>query len=455
MKQRHSLFSLAALLLPICCQISYAADPPKVVITKQVDPDWGTLTSGYLLEQCEVNLTVDSGGEPYSIQAKTAIPDNVVRALMQWRFKTGNFIGSFKIPVRVPLTPGLERAQSPRWTFTAPLATAKKQASELDAAGAAQLLATLPNAEEPDNPRAVLLFYYAGKGAADPGAAQARRDLILWLVRVYPQDAILSSSYATLNPSDVEGTASIKQEWLKAVKQYPDDDLVIQGAANFLRLSDSNAALKIVASHHWEGQTSWLGAVATAGALGINGVSPENGAAISSSPASVNASLRGAIVKSPDLKVVLSAMATTSQMGHDLSSHNALPADFGPFCESLLKHTRELYPQTSLDCDATPAKPSGSLQRIGGNVMEANIIKKVQPTYPQAAKNRRIQGTVEFTAVIDRQGVIERLDLVRAPLALYEESYKTVMQWKYRPTLLNGQPVEVVTDLIVNYVLSQ
>jgi hypothetical protein len=455
LKQRHSFLFLAALLLLICCQSEYAADPPKVVITKQVDPDWGTLTSGYLLEQREIKLGVDAGGEPYSIQAKTAIPDNVVRALMQWRFKTGNFVASLKFAVRVPLTPGLERAQTPRWTFTAPLTAAKKQASELDAAGAAQLLANLPNAEEPDNPRAVLLFYFAGKGASDPGAAQARRDLILWLVRVYPQDPILSSSYATVSASDAEATSSIKQAWLNAVKEYPQDDLVIQGAANFLRLSDPMAAIKLVASHHWEGQANWLGAVAATGALGVNGVSPENGAAISSSPASVNASLREAILKSPDLKVVLSAMATTSQMAHDLSAHNALPADFGPFCESALKHTRDLYSQTSLDCDATPAKPSGSLQRIGGNVMEANIIKKVQPTYPQAAKNRRIQGTVEFLALIDRQGVIERLDLVKAPLALYDESYKTVMQWRYRPTRLNGEPIEVITDLIVNYTLSQ
>jgi TonB family protein len=265
----------------------------------------------------------------------------------------------------------------------------------------------------------------------------------------------LSSSYATINPSDAEATSAIKQEWLNAVKQYPEDDSVIQGAANFLRLSDPGAAIKIVASHHWDRQASWLGAVAATGALGINAVSPESGAAISSAPASVNAPLREGILKSPDLKVVLSAMATTTQMAHDLSAHNALPADFSLFCESLLKHTRELYPQTSINCDTTPTKPPSGLQRIGGNLMEANLIKRVQPTYPQPAKNRRIQGTVEFTATIDRQGGIENLELVRAPLALYEESYGAVMQWKYRPTLLNGQPVEVITDVIVNYTLSR
>jgi TonB family protein len=374
---------------------------------------------------------------------------------MQWRFKTGSFIIPLKVAVRLPLNPWRERAQSPRRTFTAPLAEANKRALDLDATQAAQLLAHLPNGEEPNNPRATLLIYLAGKGASDPNAAQTRRDLIFWLVRVYPQDPILSSSYAIINPSDTEATSSIKQEWLNAVKQYPDDDSVIEGAANFLRLNDPITAAKIVASHHWEEQANWLGAVAATAALGVSAVSPDSGAALSSSPASINSGLRVSLLKSPDLKVVLSAMATTSQMAHDLSAHNALPADFGSFCESLLKHTRELYPQTSLDCDTTPTKPPVGQQRIGGNVMEANLIRKVQPSYPQAAKNRRIQGTVEFTATIDQQGIIENLELIRGPLALYDESYKAVMQWKYRPTMLNGVPVEIITDIIVNFTLSQ
>lgn len=449
-----SLLSLAALLF-LTSPLAHAADANKLVITKQVEPDWGTLTSGYLVEQREVNLGVDPTGTPFAIQAKTSIPDNVVRALRQWRFKTGNFVLPIKVPVRLPLTPWLERAQPPRFTFTAPLAEASKRAYELDAAQAAHLLAHLPKAEEPHNSRASLLIYFAGKGASDAGAAQARRDLILWLVQTYPQDPILSSSYATINPSDAEATSAIKQAWLDAVKQYPEDDSVICGAANFLRLSDPSAAAKMVSSHHWEKQPNWLGIIAASGALGVNGVSPDTGAANSSSPAAINAPLGDALLKSPDLRVVLSAMAATSQMAHDLSAHNALPAGFGPFCESLLKHTRELYPQTSLDCDTTPTKLPTGPQRIGGNVMEANLINKVQPHFPQEAKNRRIQGTVEFIATINRQGEIQNLELVKAPLVFYDESYKAVLQWKYRPTLLNGQPVDIITDIIVNYTLSQ
>ncbi len=362
---------LAVLPLLFCCSFLQAAHQPKIEVTRRVDPDWGTLTSGYLVEQRQVDLGVDSAGEPLSIEAKTAIPDNVVRALMQWRFKRGNFVVPLEIPVRLPLTPWLERAQAPRWTFTAPFAAAQKKASELDAAQAAQILAHLPNAEEPDNPRATLLIYFAGKGASDPGAAQARRDLILWLVFFHPQDPFLGSSYATVNPSDAEGTSAIKQAWLNAVRRFPEDDLVIEGAANFLRLSDPSGAVQLVASHDWDKQSNWLGAVAATGALGVNAVSPDNGAAISASPASISAPLRAAILKSPDLKAVLSAMATTSQMAHGLSAHNALPAEFSAFCESLLKHTRELYPQTSLDCDTASTEPPSGPILLGGAVMDA------------------------------------------------------------------------------------
>jgi protein TonB len=101
-----------------------------------------------------------------------------------------------------------------------------------------------------------------------------------------------------------------------------------------------------------------------------------------------------------------------------------------------------------------PKAPSGPVQ-IGGRVAEANLIRKVQPVYPPLAKSARVQGTVEFTAIIDKQGNIENLKLVRGHPLLVEAAKQAVLQWKYRPTLLNGQPVEVITDIIVNFTLSQ
>jgi protein TonB len=99
-------------------------------------------------------------------------------------------------------------------------------------------------------------------------------------------------------------------------------------------------------------------------------------------------------------------------------------------------------------------KPSGP-QRIGGNVMEANLIRRVQPVYPPLAKSARVQGTVEFTATISKEGNIENLQLVRGHPLLVNAAKEAVLQWKYRPTMLNGSPVEVITDIIVNFTLSQ
>jgi protein TonB len=75
--------------------------------------------------------------------------------------------------------------------------------------------------------------------------------------------------------------------------------------------------------------------------------------------------------------------------------------------------------------------------------------------YPALAKSARVQGTVEFNAVISKDGKIENLQLVRGHPLLVNAAKEAVLQWRYRPTQLNGQPVEVVTDIIVNFTLSQ
>jgi len=100
------------------------------------------------------------------------------------------------------------------------------------------------------------------------------------------------------------------------------------------------------------------------------------------------------------------------------------------------------------------AKPTGPV-RVGGNVAEANLIHRVQPVYPPLAKSARVQGTVEFNAVINKEGRIEKLQLVRGHPLLVNAAKEAVEQWRYKPTMLNGQPVDVVTDIIVNFTLSQ
>ena len=92
--------------------------------------------------------------------------------------------------------------------------------------------------------------------------------------------------------------------------------------------------------------------------------------------------------------------------------------------------------------------------RVGGNVQAANLITKVVPKYPAKAKHDGIEGTVRFQAIIGQDGHILKLQVVRGDSRLVDAARDAVMQWVYKPTLLNGEPVEVVTTIDVNFTLN-
>lgn len=93
--------------------------------------------------------------------------------------------------------------------------------------------------------------------------------------------------------------------------------------------------------------------------------------------------------------------------------------------------------------------------RVGGNVMASKLEVKVTPLYPRECKAERIQGTVLLRAVISKAGIVLDLQPVNefVDARLREAAIAAVRQWRYRPTLLNGEPVEVVTEIEVNFTL--
>ncbi len=93
--------------------------------------------------------------------------------------------------------------------------------------------------------------------------------------------------------------------------------------------------------------------------------------------------------------------------------------------------------------------------RVGGNVQAAKLLNQPKPGYPPLARQARIQGVVRFNAVIGRDGTIANLTLVSGHPLLVPSATDAVKQWRYQPTLLNGEPVEVVTQIDVNFTLSQ
>lgn len=90
---------------------------------------------------------------------------------------------------------------------------------------------------------------------------------------------------------------------------------------------------------------------------------------------------------------------------------------------------------------------------VGGDVQNANLISQVKPSYPHPAIVARVQGTVVLEAVISRQGVVEDLRVVSGNPLLVPAALDAVKQWRYRPTLLNGEPVEVETTITVSFTL--
>jgi TonB family protein len=91
--------------------------------------------------------------------------------------------------------------------------------------------------------------------------------------------------------------------------------------------------------------------------------------------------------------------------------------------------------------------------RVSQGVMAGLLIKKVDPIYPEDAKNARIQGEVILTAIISKEGEVENLQLLSGHPKLAPAAIEAVKQWKYRSYRLNGEPVEVETKIQVKFAL--
>jgi TonB family protein len=101
------------------------------------------------------------------------------------------------------------------------------------------------------------------------------------------------------------------------------------------------------------------------------------------------------------------------------------------------------------------ADPEVSKQvRVPQGMSTGLLVKKVTPVYPQEAKQAHIQGTVRLRAVINKTGDIADLEVMDGPIELVVSAVNAVRKWKYRPYLLNGEPVAVQTEIVVNYALS-
>ena len=95
--------------------------------------------------------------------------------------------------------------------------------------------------------------------------------------------------------------------------------------------------------------------------------------------------------------------------------------------------------------------------RVGGNVQQANLVQKVAPSYPVAMKAQGLEATVLLNVVISSDGTPTSISVQdpSVPREFSDAAIDAVKQWRYKPTLLNGEPVEVLTTIQINFTLAK
>jgi periplasmic protein TonB len=140
---------------------------------------------------------------------------------------------------------------------------------------------------------------------------------------------------------------------------------------------------------------------------------------------------------------------------NDLGSRSAVPdaptIDYGPYNGPSIGINRSVGDSIPV---VIPARPAPVKPLLVSDWAEGNLIYRVQPIYPPLARQARIQGTVELRAIVSKAGTIENLVVVSGHPMLVRSAIEAVRQWRYRPYLLNGDPIEVETAVTVNFVLS-
>jgi protein TonB len=103
----------------------------------------------------------------------------------------------------------------------------------------------------------------------------------------------------------------------------------------------------------------------------------------------------------------------------------------------------------------TTAPAGTDVIRIGGDVQAAKLVGRVQPVYPPEAKAARVQGTVKLQVSIRRDGQVSLVSVISGDPLLSDAAVEAVKQWMYQPTVVNGSPVQVETEVDINFRLAQ
>jgi TonB family protein len=141
---------------------------------------------------------------------------------------------------------------------------------------------------------------------------------------------------------------------------------------------------------------------------------------------------------------------------HDFDEHlsvNITPASLDEVAITIVAPTPAMNRETAPPAVAATSEPTPI--KVGGNMQSTKLVQQPRPVYPPDAKAARVQGVVKLMAVIAKDGTVKRLEVISGHPLLVDSALEAVKNWVYQTTLLNGEPVEVQTQIDVNYTLSQ
>ncbi len=285
-----------------------------------------------------------------------------------------------------------------------------------------------------------------------PGRRSVRLQHILYLVEHHPEAAASASKaayvYRANGPyANVGDHEAVRDQWLAAVQGHPKNSAVTLNAVRFLLVEDPGNAEQVL-RRAVDSDPENREIAANLGfqyAREMLGNAPD-----------LAKNARAELDQSSNAIVLAGAgTALPNMMGHGGIVNEKL----FDLANELMDRARKLAPDDPdiqgpmpliqfFTSTPLPAPTPPSRIRVGETVQSANLIRRTQPQRPADA---HVSGEVKFTAIIGRDGTIQNLQLISGHPLLVDAAIQAAKTWLYKPTRLNGVPVEVVTTITVSF----
>jgi TonB family protein len=318
----------------------------------------------------------------------------------------------------------------------------------------------------------LIRLYNEASGSGGSEYRLPRLNQVRWLVEQRPGENVASfGTYVGAagvyypNPDDHEAQAKL---WLAQANRLFDDSRVVTNALRFLSVERKDIAeglfLRAIDAHPQDSETrARLGFFY---ATGVGRADFPDGQVVPAIQQSQRdewaAHCRKALEASKDPRVLMGASVALPNLSRQRMPDGADYDSAVRYAEEVrlravaLEHVAgtpfeaQLYREEAQMVSGTPTPPR---IRVEGAVQMANIVHNVAPVYPELARQAHVQGSVRFEAVIGETGKIQDLKLLTGHPLLVMAAMNAVNQWVFKPTLLNGAPVAVITTLEVPFVL--